>query len=89
MYDYFFDASTYLVGYYDYTSDKNRFVVENVTTGKQQIIALLPVCESAFGGYCIDSVRFVNRQLTIIWKTPYAFADSVKTQKTFQKRISI
>ncbi|MDJ1501149.1 hypothetical protein [Xanthocytophaga agilis] len=87
MYDYFYDKSTNLIGYFAYENKETKFVIQNIKTKKKKVIKLYPECDSAFGGDCIDFVNFTNRRLTFYWKTPYTFADSISTSKYISQRI--
>lgn len=47
--------------------DYDKLTIENWVTGQKQEIKTRMNCESAFLGYCIDSIGFVNDDLYIRW----------------------
>jgi hypothetical protein len=66
MYDLEKELSKHLIVYLG-GKDYDRLTIENWETGEKQEIESEITCESAFLGYCIDSLRLVNDKLFIHW----------------------
>ncbi|HEY3404449.1 MAG TPA: hypothetical protein VGK59_13765 [Ohtaekwangia sp.] len=77
------DLVVYLGG-----KDYEKLIIENWATGKKQEIKTTITCESAFLGYCIDSVRLVNDDLYIKWDESAGQRDN-KKEKVDMVRVEI
>lgn len=85
MHQYDYDKENNLVARFD--SDYESLIVENLKTHDKQIIAKRDsTCESAFAGFCLDSVSLKNKILYYKWSTPNSFA---KDKKSKEYRIKI
>jgi hypothetical protein len=67
MYDLAIDTKNNQVVCLDNEKFK-QLTVENWKTGKKTEIKIKVSCESAFPGYCIDSVKIQNDELYVRWK---------------------
>jgi hypothetical protein len=65
--------------------DYDRLTIENWVTGEKQEIESEITCESAFLGYCIDSLRFVNDNLFIQWDKSAGQRDTDKKKSNLVK----
>jgi hypothetical protein len=67
MYDYDVDTKNNQVVYLD-NEKFGQLTVENWKTGTKTQIKIKVQCDSAFPGYCIDSVKIQNGELYVRWK---------------------
>jgi hypothetical protein len=80
MYQYDYDQKNNLVARFD--DDYETLIVENLKThAKQLIMKRDSTCESAFAGFCLDSISLKNKVLYYKWSTPDAFADNKKSKE--------
>ncbi|WP_333820722.1 hypothetical protein [Ohtaekwangia sp.] len=77
MYDFEKNLERSLVVYLD-GEDYDKLTIENWATGEKQEIKARITCESAFLGYCIDSIKFVNDDLYIKWDESAGQRDNKK-----------
>ncbi|UII18967.1 hypothetical protein [Fulvivirga ligni] len=75
MYDLEKELSKNLIVYLD-GEDYDRLTIENWVTGEKQEVKSEVTCESAFLGYCIDSLRLVNDNLFIQWDVSAGQSDT-------------
>lgn len=87
MYDFEKELDRNLIVYLD-GEDYDRLTIENWVTGEKQVIKTKISCESAFLGYCIDSLKFVNDNLYIWWDES-AGQRNAKKEKTDLIRLEI
>jgi hypothetical protein len=67
MYEFDVDTKNNQIVYLD-NSEYKKLVVANWKTGKKTEIKIKVRCDSAFPGYCIDSLKLQNGELYVRWK---------------------